>query len=119
MLLEFFLSVFAVSIILLLLGKFIDVSYGYIGGGFLFILGLSIMFSPIQLYITDNVSISYDYINENSTHLNLTTEVHTPQYQTFDEVLHTGATFNHVFGFFIMAVGLASILIMALTRNKR
>jgi len=111
MILEFFLSIFAVNLILILLGKHIDVTIGYIGGAFMFLLGLALILSPLQFHITDDIVFEYNYVDENSTQFTNATESHTPEYITFDQTVpNTSITFNTFLGSFL---AIASLAVMA------
>jgi drug/metabolite transporter (DMT)-like permease len=119
MILEFFLSIFIISIILILLGHKLDISLGFIGGSFLILLGTIIIISPIQLHSTDSISITYTYDNDTTTQVNSTEETHTAQYTTLNDTLAIGITFNHILGVFITIAGIAAIAALAIGAYKK
>jgi hypothetical protein len=119
MILEFFLTIILISFILIILGVHVDGMVGIVGGTFLFIAGITSALSPLTLHTTDNVTVSYTYLNSTTGVINSSTQLYTPNYTTLDNVLPSGLLVNRTIGIFLALIGVGIVAVFAVASRRK
>lgn len=116
MIIAIWIIILALSLILIIAGKYIEGPPLQIGGfAFLFIMGLTLMLGGVQYTSGSNSITTYTY---NGTNITQTNETITNLYTSYSTEIIQGITINHTVGFFICVLSVFGFISVMMNLDK-